>query len=348
MGRRRYTADFKRRVVVEAMRGDQTVQAIAARHGINPNQLSRWKTEAYDGLLEVFGDGKRIAQTISVVQLFRMFPDEEACYTWLEDARWEGRPICPHCGGIENISRPPSKPRTYWHKDCRKQFTVTTGTCMHATKRPLQDWIFAIYGVLTARKGVSALQLSKELGEQYRTAWHMLRRVREACGRGDSKLTNVVEADETYIGGKESNKHESKKLHAGRGAVGKAAVAGIRERGGKVKAKPVERVDAANLVGFVADAVWNPARPSTPTMPPPTARCRPFSTSSSTTRWPTARASTCGARSTPTGSSRYGPCSSGRSTGRGTTSPRSISGATSTRPLSGSTRATAKWTPSTA
>ena len=57
MGRRRYTADFKRRVVVEAMRGDQTVQAIAARHGINPNQLSRWKTEAYDGLLEVFGDG---------------------------------------------------------------------------------------------------------------------------------------------------------------------------------------------------------------------------------------------------------------------------------------------------
>ena len=203
----------------------------------------------------VIHNGKRIAKTISVVQLFRMFPDEQACYAWLEEARWEGQPICPHCGGIENITKPASKPRHYWHKDCRKQFTVTTGTCMHATKRPLQDWIFAIYSVLTARKGVSALQLSKELGVQYRTAWHMLHRIREACGRGDFKLTNVVEADETYIGGKESNKHESKKLHAGRGTVGKEAVAGVRERGGKVKAKHVERTNAATLIGFVEDAV---------------------------------------------------------------------------------------------
>ena len=203
----------------------------------------------------VIRDGKRIAETISVVQLFRMFPDEDACYAWLEDARWEGQPICPHCGGIENITKPPSKPRHYWHKDCRKQFTVTTNTCMHATKRPLQDWIFAIHSVLTARKGVSALQLSKELGVQYRTAWHMLHRIREACGRGDFKLSNVVEADETHIGGKEGNKHEFKKLHAGRGTVGKSAVTGVRERGGKVKAEPVERTNAATLIGFVEDAV---------------------------------------------------------------------------------------------
>ena len=72
---------------------------------------------------------------------------------------------------------------------------------------------------LTARKGVSAMQLSKELGVQYRTAWHMLHRIREACGRGDFTLTEVVEVDETYIGGKEGKKHESKKLHAGRGPV---------------------------------------------------------------------------------------------------------------------------------
>ena len=191
--------------------------------------------------------GRRIAETISVVQLFRLFPDEQACHAWLEDARWEGKPICPHCGGIENISRPPSKPHTYWHKDCRKQFTVTTGTCMHATKRPLQDWIYAIYSVLTARKGVSAMQLAKELGVQYRTAWHMLHRIREACGKGDFKLTNVVEADETHIGGKEGNKHESKNLHAGRGTVGKSAVAGARERGGKVKAQP-KRLSYAKLI----------------------------------------------------------------------------------------------------
>ena len=198
--------------------------------------------------------GKRIADTLSVTQLFRLFPDEDACYAWLEAACWQGTPICPHCGGIENIVAD-KRERHYRHKDCRKRFTATTGTCMHATKRPLQDWLYTIYSVVTARKGVSAMQLSKELGVQYRTAWHMLHRVREACSRGDFKLSNVVEVDETYIGGKESNKHASKKLNAGRGAVGKAAVAGARERGGKVTAKPVERVNAATLIPFVEDRV---------------------------------------------------------------------------------------------
>ena len=200
--------------------------------------------------------GKRIAETVSITQLFRMFPDEDACRAWLEQVRWGGEPACPRCGSLDDVRPPPpSRPNGYWCKACRKHFTVTTGTCMHATKRPLQDWIYAIYSVLTARKGVSAMQLSKELGVQYRTAWHMLHRVREACGRGEFKLTNVVEVDETYIGGKESNKHADKKLNAGRGAVGKAAVAGARERGGKVKAKPVERTNAATLIPFVEDAV---------------------------------------------------------------------------------------------
>ena len=99
--------------------------------------------------------------------------------------------------GVENIRPAPSKPHTYWHKDCRKHFTVTTKTRLHATKRPLRDWIYVIYSVMTGRKGVSAMQLSKELGVQYRTAWHMLHRIREACGRGDFVLKDVVEVDET-------------------------------------------------------------------------------------------------------------------------------------------------------
>ena len=174
---------------------------------------------------------KRKANTISVTQLFRMFPDENACYAWLEKTRWNGQPTCPHCGGVDNISQPPSKPHHYWHKDCRKQFTVTTKTCMHATKRPLQDWIFVIYSVLTARKGISALQLSKELGCQYRTAWHMLHRIREACSGGDFSLDRVVEVDETYVGGKSKNMHKAKRLNAGRGTVGKTPVVGARQRG---------------------------------------------------------------------------------------------------------------------
>ena len=201
---------------------------------------------------------KRIAETISVTELFRLFPDEDACYAWLEAARWNGEPVCPHCGGTDDISRPASKPHTYWHKACRQQFTVTTGTCMHATKRPLRDWIYAIYSVMTARKGVSAMQLSKELGVQYRTAWHMLHRIREACGNGEFTLANVVEADETHVGGKRKNMSNAKRKElagTGRGTVGKVAVAGIRERGGRVTATPVAHPDTATLVGHIESVV---------------------------------------------------------------------------------------------
>ena len=200
---------------------------------------------------------KRIAETISVPQLYRMFPDDAACRKWLEDVRWGGEPCCPRCGSLDDIRvAPPSKPAGhYWCKACRRFFTVTIGTFMHSTKADLQHWIYAIYSILTGRKGISAMQLSKELGVQYRTAWHMLHRVREACGKGEFKLDNVVEADETHIGGKEKNKHESKKLKVGRGTVGKTAVAGLRERGGRVIAKPVEKVDARTLVPFIKDNV---------------------------------------------------------------------------------------------
>ncbi len=104
------------------------------------------------------------ANTISIVELLRKFPNDQACIDWLEQVCWNGEPVCPHCGGVENISKPLSKPNTYWHKDCKKQFTVTTKSIMHATKTPLQNWVVAIYSVMTARKGVSAMQLSKELG----------------------------------------------------------------------------------------------------------------------------------------------------------------------------------------
>ena len=198
---------------------------------------------------------KKIATTISIVELLRMFPDNESCIKWLEKVRWDGVPTCNKCGCTERISTAPSKPNTYWCGECRSHFTVTTGTILHATKTSLQNWIVAIYSVMTARKGVSAMQLSKEIGVQYRTAWYMLHRIREACSGGVFKLDNVVEIDETYVGGKESNKHLDKKLNAGRGAVGKVPVIGAKERQGDVIAKPIKNSDGKTAREFVADAV---------------------------------------------------------------------------------------------
>ena len=211
---------------------------------------------------------KRIAATISVTQLFRYFSTEEKCIAWLEQARWNGKPTCPHCQGQDHISVSESKRFTYWHRTCRKQFTVKTGTVMHSSKTPTQNWIVTLYYVLTARKGVSAMQLSKELGVQYRTAWYLLHRVREACASGQFKLTNVVEVDETYIGGKEKNKHQSQKPKKLRGTTGKQAVLGMRERDGKTKAKPVTGTDR-ELCGMRLNRTSKKAVHSTPTITGP-------------------------------------------------------------------------------
>jgi transposase-like protein len=190
----------------------------------------------------------------------------------LERIVWPNGPVCPHCGCTEGHTKLKGKKHRagLWkcNDGCAQQFSVTVNTIMEGSHLPIRTWLMAFSIMCSSKKGVSALQLQRQLGlGSYRTAWHLNHRIRHAMSQSPLKglLEGVVVADETYVGGK-PRKLSGKKVKGGRG-TDKAAVFALVERGGRVRSWPIANITAKTLQGAIRDNVDPSAQIQTDQLP---------------------------------------------------------------------------------
>jgi transposase-like protein len=183
-----------------------------------------------------------------------IFHDETKAREWLEARLWPDGPICPKCGVIDQATLMQGKshrPGLYQCNACREPFTVTVGTLYERSKVPLHKWLAATHLMMASKKGISALQVGRMLGLSKKTAWFLCHRVRESLREANPGTLGgkggTVEADTSFVGGKEKNKHANKRKSDNIGGMGKEPVFALVERGGRVRSQHVPAVDADTL-----------------------------------------------------------------------------------------------------